>query len=838
MLATEGFEDDVKDKSGRDGLSTGLVLQKKRLLESLRLATVDNFQGEEAKVIIVSLVRSNSEGKVGFLRTTNRVNVLLSRAKHGMYLIGSADTYSKVPIWVDVRTQLEAADALGEALNICCPRHRDTPISCAQPEDFVRYAPEGGCSLPCEWRLERCGHQCLARCHSQAMHSAFLCPRPCPRRRSTCDHECAKLCGEECGSCMVKVDSVRLPCGHIQDGIHCYRTLELESIKCSIEVLREVPGCGHVVGMPCHQEAEEFECTEPCRLILECGHSCPGTCGKCFATVNGAKQTSHLACDKECQRPHSTGNHYCPDQCHPDQPCRPCSRSCEVVCPHSKCASECSAPCAPCIEKCDWSCEHQGRCSMPCAGPCDRLPCDERCAKILSCGHRCPGLCGEPCPEKEYCQSCGSKDDARVDLLEFKMYKEIDVGETPIVALSCGHFFTAESLDGLVSLGEVYAVSPRTGDFVGLKPVPESLPVPRCPDCKRPVMQHSTRRYNRVVNAAIMNETSMRFLARGRADLRDLERRTDEAEAALPALEASSVSGISKAAISRRQKDLTGLAKDAKRLCRATEDEQQPAKKLYDAIRFNAAKDFSVEQQLANLSLTENTGAHEVKRPMPERSILLGARFGRARIQGIVLQDHLGLFPLATDDQRKAILPKITHALGNFFADVEDLITGCREQKLPRYAVLATLAHARVVKAMQQPSLINMLEDREMLKSRVEQARQLLDRAYTLCDVRFEGSTKLQESVEDVLRLFGREWYETVTAEELQAIRDAMVSGADGLRTHAGHWYRCANGHVFAIGECGMPMEMARCPECGAEIGGQNHRQVDGMTRADDMEDI
>jgi superfamily I DNA and/or RNA helicase len=46
--------------------------------------------GEEAKVVIISLVRCNEAGKAGFLNTTNRINVLLSRAQHGMYLIGNA----------------------------------------------------------------------------------------------------------------------------------------------------------------------------------------------------------------------------------------------------------------------------------------------------------------------------------------------------------------------------------------------------------------------------------------------------------------------------------------------------------------------------------------------------------------------------------------------------------------------------------------------------------------------------------------------------------------------------------------------------------------------------
>ena len=49
--------------------------------------------GEEAKVIVISLVRSNKEGKAGFLNTSNRINVLLSRAMHGMVLVGNVDTF-------------------------------------------------------------------------------------------------------------------------------------------------------------------------------------------------------------------------------------------------------------------------------------------------------------------------------------------------------------------------------------------------------------------------------------------------------------------------------------------------------------------------------------------------------------------------------------------------------------------------------------------------------------------------------------------------------------------------------------------------------------------------
>ena len=46
-----------------------------QMLDMLRVATIDNFQGEEAKVVILSTVRSNKDERVGFLRTINRINV-------------------------------------------------------------------------------------------------------------------------------------------------------------------------------------------------------------------------------------------------------------------------------------------------------------------------------------------------------------------------------------------------------------------------------------------------------------------------------------------------------------------------------------------------------------------------------------------------------------------------------------------------------------------------------------------------------------------------------------------------------------------------------------------
>ncbi|KAL8662329.1 MAG: hypothetical protein Q9202_004787 [Teloschistes flavicans] len=141
------------------------AVKKTTLLNTLRVATVDNFQGEEAKVIILSFVRSNAERKCGFLRTTNRINVALSRAQHGMYIIGDAQTATSVSMWAEVIKILEARDCIGDALALSCSRHPDTRISVRASDEFAVFSPEGGCSQRCTWRLQ-CGHACPNKCHT------------------------------------------------------------------------------------------------------------------------------------------------------------------------------------------------------------------------------------------------------------------------------------------------------------------------------------------------------------------------------------------------------------------------------------------------------------------------------------------------------------------------------------------------------------------------------------------------------------------------------------------------------------------------------------------------
>lgn len=116
----------------------------------------------------------NKNRVCGFLRTSNRINVLLSRAQHERYIISNTDTSAHIRMWGDVLDMLNKDGNVGPHLELCCPRHPETPLQITTPDDFSVVSPEAGCDLLCGQRLP-CGHSGINKCHSDGIHQATHC---------------------------------------------------------------------------------------------------------------------------------------------------------------------------------------------------------------------------------------------------------------------------------------------------------------------------------------------------------------------------------------------------------------------------------------------------------------------------------------------------------------------------------------------------------------------------------------------------------------------------------------------------------------------------------------
>lgn len=161
--------------------------------------------------------------------------------------------------------------------------------------------------------------------------------------------------------------------------------------------------------------------------------------------------------------------------------CGPCAEKCKVSCEHNTrgCKRCCKEMCRPCEKECSWSCEHQGKCGLSCGAPCDRLPCDLRCEKQLSCGCRCPFVCGERCPPRKLCRVHGlEKNKSTVSILASskryflmqtvgsvapRIYSEIsdeELTQNPLIWLNCGNVFFMSDLDEHMGLRDFYEWDP------------------------------------------------------------------------------------------------------------------------------------------------------------------------------------------------------------------------------------------------------------------------------------------------------------------------------------------------------------------------------------------
>ena len=747
-------------------------------MTKVRITPIDSYQGEENDIILLSLVRSE---RTGFVRDENRICVAISRAKHGLYVIGNFSKLFKwkSKLWRSLVNHMETYGKVGTSLPLVCQGHQ-TLTQVGKPEDFELLVSDGGCSLQCCSRLP-CNHMCPHKCHpDQELHFKIECKERCPRYCSK-GHRCKKMCHECKGICG----------------------------RCEEIVVRKIPKCGHQQPVPCHLDPQDFVCQEPCTEILPCGHKCKKTCGephttecqelvekkgpcghtakeecyitkeqhsrRCKASCSETLMCGHLCqgscgecrqgrlhkpCEEKCDRILTCG-HPCTSPC--AKSCPPCEKKCPFKCPHGPCGHTCREKCGPCPHDCIRMCVHK-KCTRTCGEPCDCEPCNEPCRKKLPCGHDCMGFCGEECPD--ICRICDKdtfNDDNKLPILFGT--EDVEDLELKIIKLDCGHKFDVKSLDKWIHNQE------------------RKICWKVCPICTQPIF--TTNRYT---------ETTKRIVA----DLNKVK----EIE-------------LFMSKDKRRQYKI-----ELNAMVRKSQLIKNP-KRVIEQLNHISDKRLQAEYVIFCAEYYVTIATEDAPGEMDTDAT------------DVVMQ-------VLNPTNRSVDLQELCQAMKTLKSQKDDFIS-----KLESYRRKDSITEQVLHDVQAEQHRIQLLSMVLKIQSQIkaknihihDSDQQKLDTFLTNYESRGDRVCRLKISSDE---------YESsmIYIQELKR-RHPEITGISQkekqmilctLNAKPGSWYKCPNGHIYNIGECGGAMEESTCPECNARIGGSSHRLHSDNTHAGEFD--
>ncbi|KAL4453718.1 hypothetical protein ABPG74_009614 [Tetrahymena malaccensis] len=338
-----------------------------KLLSEVEVSTVDNYQGEENQIIILSLVRSNEELDIGFLKNSNRINVAFSRAKVGFYVFGNFDMFKKQPIdfWKGVTQYCEQNSFVSDKIQSKCSQHNAAINISLENDTFNEKSPNGGCLSICN-KLRNCNHKCQQQCHNGSCEQQ-ICNLPC-KKLLPCKHQCKRKCSEKCGGfCNVQVEKTIKSCGHICK-VNCGD--DLDNFQCKVMV-EKIFDCNHKAEVECYKKSGKLYCNIPVQFQSACGNA-----NHRFQIICGLQKIyrQNKICNFEVSKH-----------------CDTCNQSGKIQCSRQN------------QYKCQFKTPKQLMCNHQILVICSEQktildqPCEKKCQKILDCKHECTNLCSQKC---------------------------------------------------------------------------------------------------------------------------------------------------------------------------------------------------------------------------------------------------------------------------------------------------------------------------------------------------------------------------------------------------------------------------------------------------------
>lgn len=444
-----------------------------------------------------------------------------------------------------------------------------------------------------------------------------------------------------------------------------------------------------------------------------------------------------------------------------------------------------------------------------------------------------------------------------VDYLVGSTYGETNLDEDPCLIPDCGHLITMSSMDGNFSLGNFYEIDNDTGEVLALKgsaPPFSVEDIKNCPVCRGPL--RNINRYSRIIRRSAIDEATKKFVSWSNAEiikhadsLHRIQQQLRESEVTTEDYQSGNsfrpsvpnpeelrdkmtlrgdrnevIANISMVRSLQKRYDWPFLQRQRlEKFLNQVREEEQPFRRLWDLSRARQRRNpFSCSE--GDLDFTPDTFQSRAFLMSLSLSIqfditiLADALTVRKKMTGLTARYDWAAVDLEVD-------------FSEMRAECSTLANLCLVQNQPRLEIEAKLAFAHLA-ALERSAIVTsrQIERSNRLQQlgldQVSEARRIHEQ--------FPGQTTgVMTELEAVERMLNDgTFYNVVTSEEKQAVYEAMRQQFSGT----GHWYTCANGHAFTVGECGMPMEETRCPQCGSPIGGRHHEPAQGVRRIDDLQ--
>ena len=441
-----------------------------------------------------------------------------------------------------------------------------------------------------------------------------------------------------------------------------------------------------------------------------------------------------------------------------------------------------------------------------------------------------------------------------VDYLLGSTFGETNLDEDPCLVPDCGHLMTMSSMDGNFALADYYTISDE-GEILALKGSSEPFSAEgskSCPICRGPL--RSINRYSRIIRRNAIDEATKKFISWSNMEIvkhadmlhdvqqqfrdggaidhdrgysngaRNLELETPTDSMKLTGHRNQVLADIRKIeCLKGRYEKAFQARRRLNKFLYQVEEKEQPFGRLWDLLQDRRRRD--------KTGYSDNDAAF-LPNILQSRAYLMSMSLS-IKLDVTIIADALATRKKATGFAKRYDWAAVQLEV-DFSQPREECMSlanllAAQQQHRLEIETKVSCAHLTVLERSTlggSPYIERSKHLRELGLELINEAR-LIHEQYPGQTTGVDAELEAVEAMLNDGTLFN-----VVTSEEKRAVYAAMSQHFTGT----GHWYNCENGHPFTVGECGMPMEEARCPQCGSPIGGRHHRPAEGVRSIDEIE--